>query len=69
MKAVGRFLRTSQSAGLTWGDLHIALALQGSFDSLFSPHLPCQLKIRSDTAQAVKQPEKEQTAVKGANFS
>lgn len=49
--------------------VHIALALYASFDGLFCPHPPCQLKIRSDSVQAVKQPEKEQTAVKGANLS
>lgn len=69
MKTIGGFPRTSQSAGLIWGDLHIALASYASFDGLFSLHPPCQLKIRSDTVQAVKQPGKGQTAVKGANFN
>lgn len=49
--------------------VHVAVALYASFDGLFCPHPPCQLKIRSDSVQAVKQPEKEQTAVKGANYN
>lgn len=69
MKTMGGFPRASQSAGLIWGGFHIALALYASFDGLFSPHPLCQLKIRSDTVQALKQPEKKQTAVKGENFN
>lgn len=49
--------------------VHVALALYASFDGLFCPHPPCQLKIWSDSVQAVKQTEKEPTAVKGANFN
>lgn len=65
----GRFPKDFTKCWMDLGHLHIALALYASFDGFFSPHSPCQLKIRSDTVQAVKQPEKEQTAVKGANFN
>lgn len=68
MKTMGGFPRTSQNAGLFLGDLHIALALYVVFGGFFSLHPLCQLKIRSDTVQAVKQAEKEQTAAEGANF-
>lgn len=68
MNSMGGFPRSSQSVGLFFGDLLIALALNASFGVFFSLHPPCQLKIRSDTVQAVKQAEKEQTAAEGANF-
>lgn len=40
-----------------------------TFDSLFPTHLPCQLKIRSETVLVENQTENQKIAGKGANFN